>query len=239
VALLSFLQERFYAQLTASEMLSDAQVGKSVEHLPGCRYPLGRPHPWHILVELSDARPTGGLTESLVEALGEAAERGHAEDAAIAQSTAQANTFWLIRHAVSDANRVHGMSVTLDIAVPTSEASGFLADADAEVAQRFPGAEVLVVAHLGDGNIHYIVQYAWDRWHALADPDAVRAEILTRLHDVAMAHRGTFSAEHGIGQKLKGELVRYRSPVELRLMAQVKQSLDPLGIMNPGKVLPD
>ena len=102
-----------------------------------------------------------------------------------------------------------------------------------------PGAEVLIVAHLGDGNIHYIVQYAWERWRALADPQAVRADIAARIHDLAMAHRGTFSAEHGIGQKLRGELARYRSPVELRMMRAVKDALDPRGLMNPGKLLPD
>ena len=239
VALLGFMQERFDAQLTAFEMLSGTQVELAVEHLPGGRYPVGTPYPWHILVELSAARPAADITQTLSDALAEAAEKGVAKDAVIAQSNAQADAFWRLRHAVSDANKAHGMSVTLDVAVPTSEASGFLADADAEVGRRFPGAEVLVVGHLGDGNIHYIVQYAWDRWNALADPASVRAEILARLHDIAMAHRGTFSAEHGIGQKLRGELARYRSPVELNMMRLVKQAWDPQGLMNPGKLLPD
>jgi FAD/FMN-containing dehydrogenase len=82
-------------------------------------------------------------------------------------------------------------------------------------------------------------QYAWDRWHELSDSQATRADILARINDLAMTHRGTFSAEHGIGQKLRGELARYRSPVELRMMRAVKTALDPQGLMNPGKLLPD
>jgi FAD/FMN-containing dehydrogenase len=239
VGLLGFAQERFDAALTAFELLSDNQVELAVGHLPGVRYPLEARCPWHVLLELSAARQDAVPEGDLVAALAEAAEEGRTADATIAQNEAQIEGFWRIRHAVSDANLAHGMSVTLDIAVPTSEVAGFLEDADAEVARRFSGAEVLIVAHLGDGNIHYIVQYAWDRWKALPDPQTVRSEIFARINDLAMAHRGTFSAEHGIGQKLKGEMARYRSPVELRMMRAVKDALDPRGLMNPGKLLPD
>jgi FAD/FMN-containing dehydrogenase len=239
VELLGITQERFDAALTSFELLSDNQVDLAVGNMPGARYPLGRHCPWHVLLELSAVRRDAAPADGLDAALAEAAEAGLAADATIAQNEAQIDGFWRLRHAVSDANVAHGMSVTLDVAVPASEIVGFLEEADAVVARHFPGAEVLIVAHLGDGNIHYIVQYAWDVWHALADPQAVRADIAARIHDLAMAHLGTFSAEHGIGQKLRSELARYRSPVELRMMRAVKDALDPRGLMNPGKLLPD
>ena len=239
VGLLGFAQERFDAGLTAFELLSNNQVELAVGYLPGVRYPLETRSPWHVLLELSEARQDAAPADVLLAALTEAAEEGRTADATIAQNEAQIEAFWRLRHAVSDANVAHGMSVTLDIAVPTSTIAGFLEDADADVARHFAGAEVLIVAHLGDGNIHYIVQYPWERWNALPDPRAVRADILARINDLAIAHRGTFSAEHGIGQKLKGEMARYRSPIELRMMRAVKDALDPRGLMNPGKLLPD
>jgi len=238
-SLFGSLQERFDTRVTAFEMLSEAQVAKAVAYLPQARRPVAGPHRWHVLVELTDAQPAAGLVERLTEALAEAAEAGGVEAAAVAQSQAQADDFWRIRHCVSDANKADGVSVTADIAVPTSAVPGFLADADSEVERHFPEAEVLVVSHVGDGNVHYIVQYAWERWRALGDPDATRSEILARVHDLAINHHGTFSAEHGIGQKLKDELARYKSPVELRMFRLVKQAFDPEGLMNPGKLLPD
>ena len=57
------------------------------------------------------------------------------------------------------------------------------------------------------------------------------------VHDLVHELDGSFSAEHGIGQLKKDDLVRYKSAVELELMKALKQTLDPKGIMNPGKVL--
>jgi FAD/FMN-containing dehydrogenase len=57
------------------------------------------------------------------------------------------------------------------------------------------------------------------------------------VHDLVAAAGGSISAEHGIGQYKRDELVRYKSPVELDLMRAIKAALDPAGIFNPGKVL--
>jgi FAD/FMN-containing dehydrogenase len=57
------------------------------------------------------------------------------------------------------------------------------------------------------------------------------------VHDQAHAFSGSISAEHGIGQLKRAENARYKSAVEMRLMRALKQALDPLNIMNPGKML--
>ncbi|MCP5149187.1 MAG: FAD-binding oxidoreductase [Ectothiorhodospiraceae bacterium] len=238
VALLAAAQERFDTRLTAFELLNGAQVELVVSHLEAARRPLAGRHAWHLLVELSDPLAGSAMVEHLTDFLGEAAESGLVEDATIATSVRQAEGFWLIRHALSDVNRDHGVSVTLDVAVPVSAVPAFVAAADEVVGREFPLGEVLVVSHLGDGNVHYIVQFAHPVWARLEAPEDVRHAIFDRLHDVAIAHGGSFSAEHGVGAKLVTEMRRYKSPTELAMMRAVKSALDPTGLMNPGKVLP-
>ncbi len=111
----------------------------------------------------------------------------------------------------------------------------FVEQTDAALERAFPGARMVVFGHLGDGNLHYNVAppagtpFAQFKWH--------EAAINRLVHDAVAAHGGSFSAEHGLGQLKVGENARYKSALEIHLMAAVKQALDPLGIMNPGKVL--
>jgi FAD/FMN-containing dehydrogenase len=121
--------------------------------------------------------------------------------------------------------------------VPISCVAQFIADASVVVERIAPGARPIPFGHLGDGNIHFNVSQpiGMDKvkylalWPAMND--AVH-EIVTRLG-------GSISAEHGIGV-LKREAMRdIKSAVELQMMRDVKRMLDPKGILNPGKVLPD
>ena len=161
------------------------------------------------------------------------------DDAAVAQNQRQADAFWHMRHAVSDVNKAHGTSMTLDVAVPLTAVPRFVSDADAVVKAHFPEAYVFVVSHLGDGNVHYVVHYAHATWAKIDDKTNLRNEVFDRIHNVAMKHAGSFSAELGIGVKLTREIGRYKSPVELGMLRAVKTALDPQGRMNPGKLLPD
>jgi D-lactate dehydrogenase (cytochrome) len=110
-----------------------------------------------------------------------------------------------------------------------------MVESDAALAQAFPGSRLVVFGHLGDGNLHY----------NLSGPEGVdarhfmdNAERANRIvHDLVAKYGGSFSAEHGVGQLKRGDLVRYKSPVEVDVMRAIKAALDPAGIMNPGKVL--
>ena len=95
-----------------------------------------------------------------------------------------------------------------------------------------------VVAHLGDGNAHFIPFLRFDAWERLPDREATGAAIKRSVNDVAHALGGTFSAEHGIGRTLLGEMAAYKSAVELDLMRSIKQALDPHNLFNPGRLLP-
>ena len=57
------------------------------------------------------------------------------------------------------------------------------------------------------------------------------------VYDEVTAHGGSISAEHGIGQLKREELAQRKNPVALQLMRQIKQALDPRGLMNPGRVI--
>lgn len=238
VQLFAQMQERFDSRLSAFEMMSRRQVELVTEHLPGARCPLDEKHSWHVLVELSETIGGTTLQEQFISALGEASDAGIILDAAIAQSEKQVHDFWHIRHGLSDVNRAHGITVPADVSVPISKVPEFIADADRIVAERFPEGMVLVIAHLGDGNIHYMVQYAHELWETLPQKDELKSTIADALNDIAMANGGSFSAEHGVGVKLAPKMERYKSSTELGMMRAIKQAFDPKGRFNPGKVLP-
>jgi len=105
------------------------------------------------------------------------------------------------------------------------------------VESRFPGARVLAFGHLGDGNIHFnLLPPAGVSRHDWIDDHGAEATAL--VHDLVAAVGGSLSAEHGIGQAKLDEFVRLTDPVRLGALRAIKHALDPLGIMNPGKLVP-
>jgi len=167
--------------------------------------------------------------------LTQAMEQGWAVDAAIAGSLAQVEALWALREHISEAQKIEGFSIKHDISVPVSRVPAFLAQAEAALRGDYPDVRVVAFGHFGDGNLHY----------NLSKPDAEEnsrfqargPEVNRVVHDLVAAHQGSISAEHGIGQLKRSELRRYKSPLELELMARVKKALDPQGLMNPGKIL--
>ncbi|HYQ98964.1 MAG TPA: FAD-linked oxidase C-terminal domain-containing protein, partial [Casimicrobiaceae bacterium] len=128
-----------------------------------------------------------------------------------------------------------GPNIKHDISLPVSAVPAFLRAAETALAAALPGLRFVTFGHLGDGNLHYNLAAP-----AGVAPEAFLAHTATAnriVHDLVAAHRGSISAEHGIGQQKRDELVRYRSAVELDLMRAVKRALDPAALLNPGKVL--
>ena len=229
VDLLNRAKTAFDAHLTAFELVSETALGLVLRHIPGAARP-GAASPWYVLAEFSAADPTaveGWLTERL--------ERGEADDGVVARSQAQAAKLWSLRENISEAQKIEGISIKHDIAVPVSRIPDFLARADAALAAAFPGIRVVAFGHVGDGNLHYNLSKpdAQDNAAFIAAQPAVNRLV----HDAVDALGGSISAEHGIGQLKREELLRYKSPVEIALMRTLKQALDPRGLMNPGKIL--
>ena len=167
--------------------------------------------------------------------LGEMLEAAAISDAVLAQSETQARKLWALRENISEAQKIEGVSIKHDVSVPVSRIPEFLALADAALLEAFPAIRIVAFGHVGDGNLHY----------NLSKPDAQentafiasQPQVNRIVHDTVDALNGSISAEHGIGQLKRDELLRYKSPVEMAMMRSIKQALDPRNLMNPGKIL--
>jgi FAD/FMN-containing dehydrogenase len=232
--LLEHLQSRCGDRLTAFELFSAICVELVHKHFDVAA-PFSTAYPQYALIELSDTQPGGGVNTLLESVLEAALESGIALDAVVATSGTQAKQLWQLREHISEAQAAEGPNIKHDIALPISRIGDFIERTDAKLAGAFKGVRMVTFGHLGDGNLHYNVAHPEG-----GDPAvfiARTAEVNRAVHDSVTEFGGSISAEHGIGQYKRDELLRYKAPVEMELMRTVKRALDPLGIMNPGKVL--
>ena len=231
--LLSISQNEAAGTLTSFELLSDIAVDFSVRHGIDIRDPLTNKHPWYVLVELSS--PRNDARAALESILAQGMEQAIVDDAVIAVNLAQRMSFWKLRDEMSAAQKPEGGSIKHDISVPVAAVPDFIEQANAAVVKLIPGARPVPFGHLGDGNIHYNVSQPVGadsadfhaRWH----------EVNEVVFAIVLRMGGSISAEHGIGVLKREELPQVKDKVAMELMRSLKALLDPLGIMNPGKVL--
>jgi FAD/FMN-containing dehydrogenase len=238
VSFLALARKEFGAALTGFEVISNAAVLQIARYTPQIRLPVDA-HPgahWHVLLELSDGESAEHAQAWFERVAGAALESGLIQDAVVAQSEAQRLAMWHIReNGISEAQSAEGVNIKHDISVPISRVADFVAVTDALLEQHYPGVRTIPFGHLGDGNLHYNVSPPEGVAAAAFLPH--EAAIHQLVHDSAHAHGGSISAEHGVGQVKREALTRYKSSLELDLMRRIKQALDPLNILNPGKVL--
>jgi len=235
LSLLRFLEGRTQS-VEGFELVADDALRLVLKHIPGTRAPLEGSCRWQVLVEATTTEAGHDISAELEQLLGDALANGLIGDAVIASSEAQAEAFWRIRDSISEAERAEGQTLAHDISVPVDAMPDFLVHASAEVERAFPGAVASGFGHLGDGNIHFHVRAAG---RSAADWYEREGPAITRfVDDLVTAAGGSISAEHGIGQMKVDELARLASPARLHALRAIKQALDPLGIMNPGKLVP-
>jgi len=234
-ALLARLRESSGEQVSSFELIPRIAVELTTRHIPGVRDPLGTPHPWYALCELTSARADDPLEERLEECLAGALQEKLVLDAALARDARDRTAFWRLRESIPEAQRLDGASLKHDISVPVASIPDFIEQASRWIEVNVPDGRLVAYGHAGDGNLHFNINQApaTDRAAFLAREETVKRAI----HDLVRDFGGSFSAEHGIGRLKVGELERYASPVELDLMRAIKRALDPNGILNPGKVL--
>ena len=226
IAYLAALKARFGDRLTAFELIEEGCQQLLAKH--GHTLPFIAP--WALLIELSDSGDEAALTEAFVDWLAEQ----QMVDGVVAQSESERLALWRLREDLSEVQRLEGASIKHDIGVPASRIPAFIAACGAELAATFPGCRVACFGHAGDGNLHYNVSHTRPDNARLFDDEAAVNEIVYRH---VAACRGSIAAEHGVGQ-LKGQwLTRYKDPVALEAMRALKRTLDPKGLMNPGKWL--
>ena len=223
--------------IQAFEFMSGASMAMVTGLIDGAVLPLAEPAPDYVLVELATARDRADLRTLMESVLAEALEDGTVLDAVIAESGAQRDAIWRLREEHSEAQKRAGGSVKNDVSVPVSRVPELIRLAGEACRALMPGIRVAPFGHLGDGNIHF----------NLVQPEAMpRAAFLARDHELmdavcAVVRRldGSFSAEHGVGRLKTYMMQDWRGGAELETMRRIKHALDPRGLFNPGKLLPE
>ena len=199
------------------------------------RRPIADQAPWYVLLEISSGRSAEDAREMVEIILGDAFEAGIIDDATIAESIEQQKMFWTLREDMSWAQKPEGASIKNDIAVPVGVVPAFIKEADAAVLDIVPGARIVNFGHLGDGNLHYNISQpvGWTAEEYFAFEPAVHKAV----NDLVVKYEGSISAEHGVGQMKRDKVAQIKDPTALQMMRSIKATLDPAGIMNPGKVI--
>lgn len=230
VQLLTHVKSRFGGKLSAFELMWPDFYDIVTTRVAGSRPPLAPGAGGYVLLEASGVDPSHDA-QHFETVLADALEQGLAMDAVIAQSHADAQALWQVRDGSGELRQVFWPHVGFDVSVPTGEIGAFVQSLVLRLRQRWPQVATVFFGHIVDANVHIAVRVGDD-----AQPES---EIEELVYAEVGRWQGSISAEHGIGTAKRGYLHHSRSPAELRLMRQIKEALDPHGILNPGKVLPD
>ncbi len=234
LALLNLCKAEMGAALHAFELMPRIGVDFVLRCGAGARDPFLRPSPWYALLEFASPHEEG-FVDAALRVLARAAEEGFCVDAAIAHSLAQRAELWRLRELLPMAQKAEGGSIKHDVAVAVADVPAFVEEATRLVIAAVPGARPVPFGHIGDGNIHFNVTQPLG-----ADAAAFLArwdEVNEIVHGVVARLGGSISAEHGIGRLKRSLLQRTKDPVALEVMRAIKASLDPKGVLNPGKLL--
>jgi D-lactate dehydrogenase (cytochrome) len=233
--LLALAQQKCGSTLTGFELMSNFCLHLVAKHYPQMHTPFPERYPQYVLLELSDNESEEHANAMLEAMITEALEQGLIDDAVVASSIAQSKALWNLREHIPLAQADEGKNIKHDVSVPISRIGDFIRTTDALLAKDFPGCRLVTFGHLGDGNLHYNVS---PPEHESPDAFIARQEDINRVvHDSVHRFGGSISAEHGLGALKMQEITRYKSEAEIALMRTVKLALDPLNLMNPGKVV--
>lgn len=215
--------------IMAFEMFTDRCLARLARHR-GLESPLDVDAPFYVLLEVEahERDALDGWLASLLEA-------ELVLDGTLSANREQAAHLWTLREGISESLSATGLPHKNDVALPIAQLAPFCAELDRVFEERYPGWEICLFGHIGDGNLHVNV---------MKPDDLSKSEFLEHVHEadralfeLVRAHGGSISAEHGIGLLKKEWLGYSRSPAELELLRALKRTFDPNGILNPGKVL--
>ncbi len=235
LALFNLAEDRAGSALTSFELIGRRPLAFLDRHGGGLTSPLGLDWPWQVLLEISSGRSEEDARELTENILAAGMESELVGDAVLSSNLTQAKAFWQMRETLPETQKFEGASIKHDISVPISSIPEFIRLAAGAVEQVCPGARVVCFGHMGDGNLHYNISQPKGM-----DPTAFLAlykPMNHAVHEIVRALDGSISAEHGIGQLKRDELLETAPPVGIDLMRRIKAAFDPAGIMNPQKVI--
>ncbi len=231
VSTLSFLKNHVGENISAFEIMSSECLHLVGKHFPTLPIPAYQENQWAILVELEFFHHTTAHENIFMHCI----DNNLISNVVVALNQQQIMQCWAVREHIPLAEKTEGFSIKHDISLPISAISEFVDRAIAQVRALIPGVITVCFGHLGDGNLHF----------NFTNPSTMKKETFLSLssaindlvYDLVYEYRGSLSAEHGIGQLKIKDLIKYKSPLEMKLMRTIKTALDPLNLMNPGKLL--
>jgi FAD/FMN-containing dehydrogenase len=241
LVLLNRLQLATGGLVEAFEYMPRSYMEQHLARIAGARPAFDQTYDVNIMVELGAIAPRDAdvgddgavpLVDHLEEKLADLMEEGLVLDAVVAKSDAQRQEMWARREDAAEVGFTGQPMLNNDIALPTDKVPAFFDRIAPRLKAVDPGYSESCVAHLGDGNIHYLVYLS-------SGDAALKDRAMETVEDVVLELGGSFSAEHGIGLAKKPSMARRKNPVAVDVMRAVKAALDPAGILNPGKVIPD
>jgi FAD/FMN-containing dehydrogenase len=218
--------------LSAVELMSGNSLDLVLKHIPDTQDPFEKRHKWYVLIQLSSLHK-GNLQQSLREGI--AGITTAAFEYFVTAEASIAEQWWQLRRNISEAQKREGVSIKHDVSVPISKIPVFLLHAEGMLRGVFPEVRIVAFGHMGDGNIHYNVSLPDEAENALfiARKEAI---VNSLVYQVVGELNGSISAEHGIGQLKRDVIHEHKSAIEMEMMLSIKQTFDPQGLMNPGKV---
>ncbi|KAM7251072.1 hypothetical protein ACFE04_022955 [Oxalis oulophora] len=231
--LLQEAKRRLGEILSAFEFLDEGSMNLVVNHLDGVRNPFpSTMHKFYVLIETTGSDESYDK-EKLEAFLLRSLEDGLVSDGVIAQDINQASSIWRIREGVPEALQKAGAVYKYDLSLPVEKLYDLVEEMRARLVFLISGdsAKTIGYGHLGDGNLHLNIS-------AQQYDSNILAQIEPFVYEWTSKHRGSISAEHGLGLMKANKIYYSKSPETVQVMASIKKLLDPNGILNPYKVLP-
>lgn len=230
IELFRLAKEEFGDNITAFEVMSKSCL-KAVEmNLSHINLPLGSNSNWQVIFEIIN-----NDEDKILTFLEHAASNSVVLDGTIAKNEKEKNEIWLIRHSISEAEKLSGKGIHHDISLPIKKIPDFLQAIVPALDDVVGDSVIYTFGHLGDGNLHFTKKQPDN----MTENDFMNLSknISGIVYEITESLGGSFSAEHGVGSKLVDSLMRYSDATKIDLMTKIKSSLDPKNIMNPDKLI--
>jgi FAD/FMN-containing dehydrogenase len=218
-------------ELTAFEFFSDKALAHVLAHSDLPR-PFAEASPYYALLEFDV--PNTATEDVVMQAFETCLDAEWVSDGVLSQSDTQHRSLWQYRENISEAITAY-TPYKNDLSVTVSRVPEFLAEVDRVVTENYPDFEIIWFGHIGDGNLHLNI----------LKPDGLpidqfrsQCEIVNGwVFEIVEKYGGSISAEHGVGLLKKKYLHHTRPAAEMAYMKALKNAFDPVGVMNPGKLL--
>jgi FAD/FMN-containing dehydrogenase len=191
--------------------------------------PVEAGYPWYVLIEARGGKQDDDA-ERFQAALEETLEAGLIVDAAFASGAKQREAMWAIRDDIDGLAEILAPVMAFDVSLPIAHTAEYVTAVKRRLNERWPGDfRGVSFGHLGDNNLHLLLTVG------SSDHDEQR-EVMDIIYEELKPHRGSISAEHGVGLEKRAYLGVTRNDTEVALMRSLKQALDPKGLLNPGRI---